>query len=157
MMNALTLQTCQIWNIYDQLCLKRQKYSLLKTDYSLSSDFVFVALNIVKVASPQGQIVTEQLHDGCRVAILIFFKAIQISNSIVEGLLGQLASNFRWRKNLVVENWVVKSEAKSDRVRRLQFFGSVWCLFISILSILNHFFTSILKKIKGKWLDKFIW
>jgi hypothetical protein len=48
------------------------------------------------------------LHDGCRVTVLVFFEAVELSNGVVECLLGEVAGFLRWIKDFIVEDWVVK-------------------------------------------------
>jgi hypothetical protein len=50
-------------------------------------------LNVVAIArGPQGKVVTEKLHDEGRVPVALFAQGVELSNSIVEGLLGKVAS-----------------------------------------------------------------
>jgi len=87
---------------------------------------------VVVVRGPQGQIVSEKLHDQSRIFIAFFGKRIELSDGIIEGGLGEseddrvethydVTSNSRagvlWVvQNFVVENGVIKSKTKSDWV-----------------------------------------
>ena len=72
------------------------------------------------VARPQGQVVTEQLHNQRAVLVRFLGKRIQFSDGIVESLLGQLASTIRRVEDLVVEDGKVQSQTQANRVRRGQ-------------------------------------
>ena len=105
---------------------------------------VLIALHVVQVASPQGQVITEQLHDGGGVAVLVLLEAVQVGNSIVEGLLGKFAGDLGRAQNLIIENAVVQSQAEADWVGRFQLFSGVRGLLVSILRVLNNFFAAII-------------
>lgn len=67
---------------------------------------------------PQGQVVTQELHDEGAVTVALLGEGVELSNSIIEGLLGKMASAIGGIQNLVVEDGEVESEAKADGVGR---------------------------------------
>jgi len=60
--------------------------------------------------SPEGKVVSDQLHDGSGIFVLILFDLVNISNGIIEGLLGKLTGLAWVVFNFIVENWVVQSQ-----------------------------------------------
>jgi len=78
--------------------------------------FFLIGTISVLVTGPQGQVITKQLHDKSRVLVRFFVQSIQLGNSIIKGLLGDLASLVRGVKNLVVEDRKVKGKSKTDGV-----------------------------------------
>jgi hypothetical protein len=56
------------------------------------------------------------LHDQSAVAVGFLRKRVQLSNGIVEGLLGEMASAVRRVQDLVVEDTEVERETETDRV-----------------------------------------
>ena len=69
-----------------------------------SLDIVLVSGHFVDIVGPQGEVVSEQLHDGGRVAVLVFLEGVEVGDGGVEGLLGVLAGDLRVVKDLVVEH-----------------------------------------------------
>lgn len=90
--------------------------------YALPSDVVLVRfpLHLVQVACPQGQVVTQELHNGSRITVLVFFQVVEVGNCIIEGLLRDLASDFWAIQNFVVEDRIIESKAQSNWMRALQ-------------------------------------
>ena len=74
--------------------------------------FSFVAIG----RSPQGQVVTQKLHDEGAVTVALFGQGVKLSNSVIERLLGKVASTVRRVQDLIVENGEVKGETKADGV-----------------------------------------
>ena len=70
--------------------------------------FFLSTSDFIEIRCPQGQIVTQKLHAGGWVTILILFQSVQVCNSIIEGLLGELARDVGTVQDLIVEDWVVK-------------------------------------------------
>ncbi len=90
------------------------------------------------------------MHDECRVFVALLTQRIELynsfstlnnprklgiltSNSVVKGLLGEVASLIRRVKDLVVEDRKVEGETKTDGMRRCKisgrdFSGSFVCL-----------------------------
>lgn len=74
-----------------------------------------LTLNVIR-RSPEGQVVAQQLHDQSAVAVALLGEGVELCNSIVEGLLGEVACTVRGVKDLVVEYREVQSETKADGV-----------------------------------------
>ena len=69
--------------------------------YESLTSFVVI---FFELGGPESQVVSDQLHDRGRILVLILFDLVDISNSVVEGLLSQLAG-FAWVVlNLIVEH-----------------------------------------------------
>ena len=112
--------------------------------FPISNSVLFIPLHFIQVTRPKSKIISEKLHDCSRVTILIFFKGIKVCNSVIECLFGELAGNIWTVQYFVVENWIIKGKAKTDRVGALQFCTFINCILVTFLSILNHtlaFFT----------------
>lgn len=60
-----------------------------------------------EVAGPQGQVVSEELHDGCGISVLVLLETVQVSDRVVEGSLRQFAGMVGRVQDLVVEHGVV--------------------------------------------------
>ena len=61
---------------------------------------------MLHIASPQGEVVPEQLHDQSRVLVRFLGQRVELSNSVVERCLSQTACAFRRVKDLVVEHCI---------------------------------------------------
>lgn len=97
-------------------------------------------LQFVEVTRPKREIISEELHDGRRVAVLFFLEAVQILDCVIKSLLCELASDV-WRgENFVVKHRVVQCEAQANGVRRLKVLSLLTCLLVAVLCFLNHFF-----------------
>ena len=68
--------------------------------------------------SPEGEVVSEELHDQGAIAVRLLREGVELGNSIVEGLLREVASTVGRVQDLVVENREVESKAKTDGVSR---------------------------------------
>lgn len=75
---------------------------------------------LFKLGSPEGQIVSDQLHDGGGILVLFFLDLVNVGNGLIEGFLGKLAGSAGVVLNFVVENRVVKSQAQSNGVGGLE-------------------------------------
>ena len=64
------------------------------------------------------QVVSKELHDQSGVFVAFLAQSIEFSNSIVECLLGKMASLIWGVEYLVIEDRKVKCETKSDWVGR---------------------------------------
>jgi hypothetical protein len=62
------------------------------------------------------QVVSQQLHNQCGVLVALFAESVQLGNSIVECLLGEMAGLVRGVQDLVVKDREVQRETKSDGV-----------------------------------------
>jgi hypothetical protein len=78
------------------------------------------AIGIRLVTGPQCQVIAEQLHDEGRILVRFFVQSIKLSNGIVEGLLGNLASLVGGVEDLIVEHREVESQSQTNRVGRRQ-------------------------------------
>merc|ERR1739842_281173 len=54
------------------------------------------------IRCPKSQIVTQKLHDQRRVLVAILVKGVQLSNSLIKGSLGELASLLGRVEDLIV-------------------------------------------------------
>ena len=66
--------------------------------------------------SPEGKVVSEQLHDEGTVAVRLLGERVQLSNGIIESLLGEMAGTVWGVQDLVVEDGEVEGQAKADGV-----------------------------------------
>lgn len=67
---------------------------------------------------PEGEVVPQKLHDKSAVAVALLRQGVQLGNSVVESLLGKVASTVGGVKDLVIENGEVQGKAKADGVSR---------------------------------------
>lgn len=65
---------------------------------------------------PQGQVVTEQLHDEGAVTVGLLAERVKLGNGVIEGLLGEVAGAVGGVQDLVVEDGEVEGQAKTDGV-----------------------------------------
>ena len=65
---------------------------------------------------PEGQIVAQELHDERAVAVRLLGKRVKLGNSVVKGLLREVASTVGRVQNLVVEDGEVQGETETDGV-----------------------------------------
>jgi len=68
---------------------------VLRSRGGLLLGLVLLGASLALVAirrSPQGQIVTQELHDQGAVTVALFGEGVQLSNGIIERLLGEVAS-----------------------------------------------------------------
>ena len=80
----------------------------------LLASFALVAVG----RGPQGQVVTQELHDQGAVTVAFLGERVKLSNSVIERLLGKVASTVGRVQDLVVENGEVEGETKTDGVGR---------------------------------------
>ena len=71
---------------------------------------------VLHVGRPESEVVAEELHDEGRVLVTLFRESIELSNSIVERLLRQVAGAVGAVEDLVVEDGEVERKTKTDRV-----------------------------------------
>ncbi len=60
--------------------------------------------------SPQGEVVTEELHDEGAVAVRLLGQRVELGNGVVKGLLGKMASAVGRVEDLVVEDGEVEGK-----------------------------------------------
>ena len=65
---------------------------------------------------PEGEVVTEELHDEGAVAVGLLAEAVELGNGVVEGLLGEVAGTVGRVEDLVVEDGEVEGETETDGV-----------------------------------------
>lgn len=91
-----------------------------------------------KFGGPESKVVSDQLHDSGGILVLIFLNLVDVSNGIIEGLLGQLTGLAWVVLNLIVENGVVKGKTESDGVGGFE--GSLGFLggcFVSLMGVIS--------------------
>lgn len=70
---------------------------------------------------------------------------------------GQLASLFRWVDNFIVEDREVKSQAETDGMCGLHFFGAdIQCLLVGLLWVIDDGFTKKNRQYIFKWKIRFL-
>lgn len=67
--------------------------------------------------SPQGEVVPKQLHDEGAVTVGLLGEGVELSNGIIEGLLGEVAGTIRGVQDLVVEDGEVEGQSETNGVR----------------------------------------
>lgn len=78
---------------------------------------LLAGLGVVAVRrGPQGQVVTQELHDQGAVTVAFLGERVKLSNSVIERLLGKVASTVGRVQDLVVENGEVEGETETDGV-----------------------------------------
>lgn len=65
---------------------------------------------------PEGEVVTEELHDEGAVTVGLLGQRVELSNGVVEGLLGEVASTVGRVQDLVVEDREVQRQTQTDGV-----------------------------------------
>ena len=79
------------------------------------------SLGLVAVRrGPESEVVAEKLHDEGAVAVGLLGERVELSNGVVEGLLGKVASTVGRVEDLVVEDGEVQSETQANGVSRGQ-------------------------------------
>lgn len=66
---------------------------------------------------PQGQVVAKELHNEGAIPVRLLRQRIELGNSVVKGLLGQMAGPIGRVKDLVVKDREVEGQTKADGVR----------------------------------------
>lgn len=107
------------------------------------------SLSLVAVRRcPEGKVVTEELHDESAVAVGLLGERVELGNSIVESLLGQVASAVGRVQDLVVEDREVQGQTQADGVGGGELGlsnvgGRLWTQSMSALQV-NHVVASYL-------------
>jgi hypothetical protein len=70
---------------------------------------------------PEGEVVTEKLHDEGAVTVGLLGEGVKLGDGIIEGLLGEVAGTVGRVQNLVVEDREVQRKAETDGVGGGQF------------------------------------
>mmetsp|Transcript_26285 Transcript_26285/g.59670 ORF Transcript_26285/g.59670 Transcript_26285/m.59670 type:complete len:88 (+) Transcript_26285:673-936(+) len=68
-------------------------YNLILTALLVTSILVIGIL--LSVGSPQGEVVSQKLHDQGAVLVRLLIESVELSNGIIECLLGELTSAVR--------------------------------------------------------------
>merc|ERR1719235_2347905 len=89
------------------------------------------------VRCPQGQVVTQQLHDKCRVLVRVFGDIVQFCNGILECGSSHTACLCRVVEHFVVEHREVQGQTKTDGVRHCKFFCSGHRIIICVLCLVR--------------------
>lgn len=98
-----------------RLGLTRGGVGCLLLGLGLASSSSSLRLGAIR-RSPEGKVITEELHDEGAVTVRFLGETIQLGNRIVEGLLGEMAGAIGRVEDLVVEYGEVEGEAETDRV-----------------------------------------
>ena len=98
----------------------------------------------LQVAGPQGQVVTQQLHNQRAVLVRFLGEGVQFGDGIVERLLGQVASSVGAPQNFIVEHGKVQGQSQADGVRGSQLrLSHVGRLLVSIMRGFGGGFTLV--------------
>ena len=81
---------------------------------------------VVVVRRPQGEVVTQQLHDKRRVLVGLLRERVELGDGVVERLLREVARLLRAVHDLVVEHGEVERQAEADGVGRRQELGGAF-------------------------------
>lgn len=112
---------------------------VLRSRSGLLLGLVLLGASLALVAvrrRPQGQVVTQELHDQGAVTVALFGEGVELSNGVIERLLGKVASTVGRVQNLVVENGEVEGESKTDRVGWGEFgLSDIGSVLIDLVSI----------------------
>ena len=65
-----------------------------------------------------GQVVSQELHDESAVLVAVFVERVQLSDGVIEGLLGQVTGSFGLVEDFIVEDGEVQSQTQTDRMGR---------------------------------------
>jgi hypothetical protein len=75
-------------------------------------------VRLLHVRGPEGEVITKELHDKSRVLVALLRKRVELGDSVVERLLGQMASAVGAVEDLVVEDREVERKPETDGVCR---------------------------------------
>lgn len=86
--------------------------------------------------SPEGQVITEQLHDQSGVLVGSLRQLIELGDGLIEGILGQLAGSLLVLQDLEEAHRIVKSKTQMDRMGGCKrFLGSLVGLLVKMSGI----------------------
>ena len=74
----------------------------------------------MELRGPESQVVPQQLHDQGGVLVLILIQGVDLSDGVLEGLLGELDGLVGVVEDLVLEDGVVQTETETDGVGGVQ-------------------------------------
>jgi len=75
---------------------------------------------VLHLRGPEREVVADELHNRRSILVLIIIDVLDVSDGIIERLLGQVACLSRVVEAFIVEDGEVKGKAQADRVRRLE-------------------------------------
>ena len=82
------------------------------------SEIVDLVVAVLLLVFPKGQVLLEELDDALGVAEVVLLQLVNLVESLLESLVGELASSLVVLHDLVVEDGEVESEAELDWVAR---------------------------------------
>ena len=94
---------------------------------------------VVFSSRPQGEVVSQQLHNQRRVLIRVLRQAVELSNRLVERTLSNSARLAMVPDDLVIKHGDVERKAEANRVSRLQLLRVSRCLIVGVLSFRGNF------------------
>jgi len=59
--------------------------------FILIKSILVIILLVIHFTGPESKVVSDKLHDGCGVFVLILVNMLNISDGVIKGLLGQVA------------------------------------------------------------------
>mmetsp|Transcript_58861 Transcript_58861/g.127772 ORF Transcript_58861/g.127772 Transcript_58861/m.127772 type:complete len:252 (-) Transcript_58861:13-768(-) len=68
------------------------------------------------VGSPEGQVISQQLHDKSAVLVALLGQSVQFGDGVIKSLFGELTSTIGGVQDLVVEHRKVQGKTQSDGV-----------------------------------------
>ena len=68
------------------------------------------------VRSPQGEVISQKLHDQCRVLVRVLCNVVKFCNGILKGCASHFARFIRIIQHLVHEDRIVQSQTKANGV-----------------------------------------
>merc|ERR1719313_1607555 len=107
------------------------------------------------IRGPQGQVITQQLHDERRVLVRIFRHVVQLGNGILESSASHLACLVWVAQNFVMEDREVEGQTQPDGVSHCKLAGSTHCIIICHLGFVCS--TSLLPQDEGRLLSVEDW
>ena len=114
------------------------QYSISGFIYREHHHCSFVLAFFLELGGPEGQIVPDELHDGGGVLVLILLDLVNVSNGVIEGLLGKLAGFGGVILDLVVEDGVVEGKAQPDGVGGLEILlSSLSGVLVGLMSVIS--------------------
>jgi len=116
-----------------------------------NSFLLFVTFSFVlELRGPQSKVVSDELHNSGRVLVLFLVQMLDVSNSVVESLLGKVAGLGGLVHDFVVEDREVKGKTKSNGVGGLKVLGgNIRGLLVGIEGTVSNTLVSITGSVFG--------
>ena len=96
-----------------------------------------VVFLIIHFAGPEGEVISDELHNGGSILVAFFIDVFDVGDSVVEGLLGGDTGFGRVVHHFVAENGIVQAEPKTNGTGGSEvIIGNFDGSFISLLSLL---------------------